>query len=59
MGVRVTGTNLYNKKLETVYFRGGGNQISSSTVRELLRYNEDVSMFVPEPVLALIREEME
>ena len=55
----VTVNNLYNKKLETVYFRGGGNQISSSTVRELLRYNEDVSMFVPEPVLALIREEME
>lgn len=46
--------NLYNKKLETVYFRGGGNQISSSTVRELLRYNEDVSMFVPEPVFKLI-----
>lgn len=50
----VTVNNLYNKKLDTVYFRGGGNQISSSTVRELMKYNEDVSMFVPEPVFKLI-----
>lgn len=50
----VTVNNLYNKKLDTVYFRGGGNQISSSTVRELMKYKEDVSMFVPEPVFRLI-----
>lgn len=50
----VTVNNLYNKKLDTVYFRGGGNQISSSTVRELMKYNEDVSMFVPKPVFELI-----
>ncbi len=50
----VAVNNLYNEKLDTVYFRGGGNQISSSTVKELMKYNEDVSMFVPEPVFRLI-----
>lgn len=45
---------LLNENLQTIYLRGNGNKISSSTVRELLRYNKDVSSFVPLEVLKII-----
>lgn len=45
---------LLNDELKTIYLRGNGNKISSSTVRELLLYGEDVSKYVPRPVLELI-----
>lgn len=43
--------------IDTIYLRAGdkGN-ISSSLVRELLKYNSDISEFVPKEVLELINE---
>ena len=43
--------------VDTVYIRAGklGN-ISSSMVMELLRNNKDVSKYLPEEVLALVKE---
>ena len=46
---------LLNENLETIYLRGNGNKISSSTVRELLKYNKDVSKFVPLEILEIIK----
>lgn len=45
---------LLNKDLQTIYLRGNDNKISSSTVRELLKYNKDVSMYVPKEVLKIL-----
>jgi len=46
-----------NPTLKTVYFRSNNEVISSSLVRELLKYNEDISKYVPTPIYNLIREE--
>lgn len=46
-----------NPNLETIYVRGK-NDISSSLVRELLKYKKNISMFVPLEVLEAIKEEM-
>ena len=46
-----------NPTLKTVYFRSNNEVISSSLVRELLKYNEDVSKYVPTPIHNLIIEE--
>lgn len=40
-----------NPHIETVYFRADKNSISSSVIREFFFYNEDVSSYVPKPVL--------
>lgn len=43
--------------LDTVYIRAGNlGNISSSMVMELLRNNKDVSRYLPEEVLALVRK---
>ena len=43
--------------LDTVYIRAGSlGNISSSMVMELLRNNKDVSKYLPEEVLALVRK---
>ena len=43
--------------LDTVYIRAGNSgNISSSMVMELLRNNKDVSKYLPEEVLALVRK---
>lgn len=42
--------------LDTVYIRAGNlGNISSSMVMELLRNNKDVSKYLPEEVLALVK----
>lgn len=46
---------LLNKDLQTIYLRGNDNKISSSTVRELMRYGKDVSMYVPKPIFEMIK----
>lgn len=46
--------NLINPELCTIYLRGNGSKLSSSTVRELLKYGEDVSKYVPEEILKII-----
>lgn len=47
---------LINPEMEYIYFRAENVALSSSMVRELNSYSLDVSKFVPESVLALIRE---
>ena len=43
--------------LETIYIRAGNlGNISSSMVMELLRNNKDVSKYLPDEVLALVRK---
>lgn len=44
---------IINPSLETIYVRGK-NDISSSLVRELIKYGKDVSKFVPEEILRAI-----
>ena len=42
--------------LDTVYFRAGNlGIISSSMVMDLLRYNKDVSKYIPPEVLKIVR----
>lgn len=45
---------LVNPSLETVYFRGCSNAISSSMVRELHSFGKDVSIYVPDAVYKII-----
>lgn len=42
--------------VETIYFRTSDEAISSSTVYELFKFQEDVSPFVPDEVLAYMKE---
>lgn len=46
---------LINPNLETVYLRAENIAISSSMVRELYSYNQDVSKYVPKEILPLLR----
>ena len=46
-----------NPNLRTIYFRSDDEVISSSLVRELMKYNEDISKYVPEPILNMLIEE--
>ena len=51
-------TGRYRKDLETVFLPASGRHalVSGTLVRDILRWNGDVSAFVPEPVLnALVR----
>ena len=47
---------LINPALETVYFRADHAAVSSSMVRELRRYGQDASSYVPAAVLACMNE---
>jgi pantetheine-phosphate adenylyltransferase len=47
---------LINPCLEYVYFRSNNVAVSSSMVKELYGYGKDVSDFVPESVLPLLRQ---
>ncbi|MBE7046920.1 MAG: pantetheine-phosphate adenylyltransferase [Ruminococcaceae bacterium] len=46
---------LIDPKLEYVYFRADNIALSSSMVKELISFDKDVSKFVPEPVLKLVK----
>lgn len=46
--------NLINPDLEYVYFRAENVAVSSSMVRELLTFDQDVSKYVPQPVIAML-----
>ena len=48
---------LINPDLETVYLRADVKAISSSMVKELLSYNQDIMSFVPPAVLELVEKE--
>lgn len=50
---------LHKPDLKTIYLRGDGTQLSSTAVRELNKYNEDVSRFVPRPIYDLIMQSKE
>lgn len=47
--------NELNPDLKTVYFRSNNEVISSSLVRELLKYNEDISKYVPSPIYKILK----
>lgn len=46
---------LINPDMEYIYFRADNVAVSSSMVKELIQYGQDVSKFVPSPVLELIK----
>lgn len=48
---------LLNPHLKPIYFRTEAAGVSSSMVKELLRYNKDVSKYVPIPILNILKEE--
>lgn len=44
--------------IETIYFRAGDlSNVSSSMVMSLLKFNEDISSYLPEEVLKLVEKE--
>ena len=42
---------LINPNMEYIYFRAENVAVSSSMVKELCRYHQDISKFVPQPML--------
>jgi len=48
---------LINPEMEYIYFRAENVALSSSMVRELNSYNLDISKYVPESVLKIIRKQ--
>ena len=46
-------------EIETIYLRADNATISSSMVRELLKYNKPVDKYVPKTILYLINKERE
>ena len=44
-----------NPDLKTIYFRAENETISSSMVRELMKYDKDISQYVPEEILAILK----
>ena len=44
-----------NPNLKTIYIRGTNDVISSTLIRELLRYGEDISKYVPVPIQELMQ----
>lgn len=51
--------SIVNSKLKTIYFRASstdGEVISSSMIREFLKYKKDVSLYVPEDIVELLKE---
>ena len=49
--------NEINPNLRTIYFRADNDAISSSMIRELIKYNKDVSKYVPEEIYKIIQLE--
>ena len=47
---------LINDNLEQIYLRTSNAAISSSMVRELFSYGEDVSKFVPKEIYRVMRD---
>ena len=45
-----------NPDLKTVYFRAENDVVSSSLVRELLKYEKKIDKYVPEDVLSVLQE---
>lgn len=43
-----------NPNLKTIYFRGDSDVISSSMIRELLKYNENINKYVPKAIAYLL-----
>ena len=51
--------SIVNPKLKTIYFRASSNDgevISSSMIREFLKYKKEVSLYVPEDIVELLKE---
>ena len=48
---------LIDPSLEYVYFRADNVAVSSSMVKELRHYGQDVSIYVPPAIAALLAEE--
>ena len=51
--------SIVNPKLKTIYFRASSTDrevISSSMIREFLKYKKDVSLYVPEDIVELLKE---
>ena len=44
-----------NPDLKTIYFRAENETISSSMVRELMKYGKDISQYVPEEILTILK----
>lgn len=44
-----------NPNLKTIYYRANNDVVSSSLIREMLTYGKDVSDYVPDQVLGLIK----
>lgn len=44
-----------NPNLKTIYFRAENETISSSLIRELLKYNKNVEKYVPNPIYKLLK----
>lgn len=49
---------LVNPNLEYVYFRAENVAVSSSMVKELAHYEQDVSVYVPDPVYQCMKKQM-
>ena len=47
---------LINPNLEYIYFRAENVAVSSSMVKELYLYNQDISKYVPGPVLEMMKK---
>lgn len=45
-----------NPDLKTIYLRAKDSAISSTMVRELLKYNKDVSLYVPKEIAVFLNE---
>ena len=46
---------LLNPRLESIYLRADDTAVSSSMVRELLTFHKDISRYVPQSVLELVK----
>lgn len=47
-----------NPSLKTIYLRGENDVISSSMIRELLKYNEIVDKYVPDEIAHILSDKM-
>lgn len=55
----ISTINEVTSNLDTIYIRAGKHgSISSSMVMELLQYDKDISDYVPEEILELLKEEI-
>lgn len=47
-----------NPNLKTVYFRGINDAISSSMIRELMKYDKPINQYVPEEIYTVLIEQI-